>query len=667
MSNEDIIKTWVQDRLKETYSGYSIKQGNLSKEGAREWMPALYEAMIHASKSQNNERGSADFTYIAHGLEENQDYLIIIETKPDVSNLINIQDGRLLMDPKSTKEYAVNGAVWYGKSIQKETQAFPRIFALGVAGNYTRQKISAYYVNETGGIIDVPDTEAFAEFSDSQIDEYYRVNVQHKTPKSELRAEQLADYSEKLHNDIRSYTSLKSEEKAPLVAAILLAIHSKNLSLNMLNGSLSYHNNDGVLIFNAIQDYLDQRKREEPDFNDEKIGVIMSEFAFIKTTKPLYTPVNDLGNHSPLYQFTSELFQVYQSVKIGDDADLLGDFYSEFVKYGGTDGSVLGIVLTPKHITGLMSDLIEVGKDDYLLDPTTGSAAFLVAGMNRMIKQIPKDENYERTFRDIVANRLHGVEMQRSIYSVASSNMILRGDGKSNLSYGKFQDFKLKSQITGQEPQGTMYARADSFTKVLMNPPYSQGKKAPEIMFIKHALELMSKGGKLAVIVPISVFVSGGKEVTATKFKEFKEWLLNNHTVEAIITMNLQTFYPTATQTVIAIIRAWEPQEKKKTKLVNFIDDGYSVVPKKGLIPNGSQSAKRQKLIDVVVNGDTATPDFMMPIQLTVDNEWVHNAHYTNPDKPSDADFLQAVADFVAFKQDMILHGKDYLFNDQSK
>lgn len=665
MANEDIIKTWVQDRLKMVGEGYSIEKGNLSKESTQSWMPTLYDAMLHASKSQNNERGASDFAYLAHGVEENQDYLVIIETKSEISNLINIQDGRLLMDSKSTKTYAVNGAVWYAKSIQKETQSFPRIFALGVAGNYDRQKISAYYVNETGGIIDVPDTEGFFEFSDNQIDEYYRVNVQHRTPKSELRSEQLLDYSQKLHEDIRAYTSLKSEEKAPLVAAILLAIHSKNLTLNMLSGSTSAYNNDGVLVFNAIQDYLDQRKREEPDFNDEKIGVIMSEFAFIKSTKPLYTPIKALGNHSPLYQFTSELFDVYHSVKIGDDADLLGDFYSEFVKYGGTDGSVLGIVLTPKHITGLMADLIEVGKDDYLLDPTTGSGAFLVAGMNRMIKQIPKDESYEQKFRDVVANRLHGVEMQRSIYAVASSNMILRGDGKSNLAYGKFQDFKLTSQITGNESQETMYARAESFTKVLMNPPYSQGKKAPEIMFIKHALTLLSKGGKLAVIVPISVFVSGGKEVSATKFKDFKSWLLENHTVESIITMNPQTFYPTATQTVIAVIRAGEPQENKKTKLVNFVDDGYSVVPKKGLIPNGSQLTKRQKLIDVVVNGEYATNEFMISIQLTVDNEWVHNAHYTNPDKPSDADFLNAVADYVSFKQDMILHGKEFLFNDK--
>ena len=214
--------------------------------------------------------------------------------------------------------------------------------------------------------------------------------------------------------------------------------------------------------------------------------------------------------------------------------------------------------------------------------------------------------------------------------------------------------------------QGKVLSKAPKIDRVLMNPPYSQGKKAPEYKFVKHALELMDDGGILGVIMPISVFVSGGKDVSKKEMKSFKEWLLKDYVVKAIITMNPQTFYPTATQTVIAIIQKnlGNGQGSKKTKLINFTDDGYSVIPKKGLVPNGTEKSKRKQLIDVVVNDEDAPDDFMIKVQLTKDNEWLHNAHYTNPDKPTDGDFMKAIADYVAFKNDMELHGRGAMFHD---
>lgn len=665
--NEDIIKSWVSEKLKNIKPGYSLKKNNLAKESAQNAFPQLYDAMKHASKKQNNERGASDFSYIIHGNTSDSDYLVLVETKADPSDVVNLNNEVLVLDQKSTVNYAANGAVWYAKQIQKETQMFPKIFAIGVAGNYERQVIVPYFVNETGGIIKLPATKSFFEFSDDQVDEYYRVNVLHKTPQSEMDAETLSHFAAQLHNDIRNYTSLKNSQKAPLVAAILLGIHSKHLTLNMLNGSSSPDNNDGAQIYNAVSDYLEQRRRQEPDFDEDKIKVILSEFKFLSINKALYVKKRALDNHSPLYKFTEDLFEVYNTVKIGDDADLLGDFYSEFVKYNDLDGNVLGIVLTPKHITSLMADLVQIGPDNYFLDPTAGSGTFLVTAMNRMTTKIKKDEDYKKNFDNIVSHHLYGVELDPSIYSVAAANMILRGDGKSNMTYGDFFKYKLKNNNNHSDEdkkEDLLFSRAPKIDRILMNPPYSQGQKAPEIKFIRHALKLLSNGGRLGVIVPISVFVSGGKGVKSEPFKEFKRWLLSDYKVEAIITMNPLTFYPTATQTVVAIIskNVGIGQGNSKTKLINFSDDGYTLIPKKGLIPNKTDKLKRKQLIDVVVNDYDAPDEFMMKVQLTEDNEWIHNAHYTNPDHPTDGDFINTLADYIAFKQDMTLHGKGDLF-----
>ena len=674
MANEEIIKQWVIDKLSE--DGYSLPKGNLAKESAEKVFPSLYEAMAHASKKQNGNRGASDFSFLVKGADSSNQYLVLIETKDDNSNVINLNNDNLSLDEKSTVGYATNGAVWYGKQVQKETKQFPKIFAVGVAGNYDRQSIIPYFVNETGGFISLPKLRDFHEFTSENIDEYYRVNVEHQTPQSELKEEELSKIARKLHNDIRTYTSLKNTLKAPLVASILLGIHSKELTLSDLKGSISLKNNDGAIIYNAVDSYLEQRKKEEPDFDDSKITPILSEFEFIKVNKALYTPQKELANHSPLYEFTSVLFDVYNTVKIGEDADILGDFYSEFVKYNDSDGNVLGIVLTPKHITSLMAELIELSDKNYLLDPTTGSGAFLVAGMNRMISKIPHDSNYQKSFNEVVSHHLYGVENEPSIYSVAASNMILRGDGKSNMVYGNFFEYirksknsdveKAKKENIELEKKGKLVSKAPKIDRVLMNPPYSQGKKAPEYKFVKHALELMDDGGILGVIMPISVLVSGGKGVSKKEIKDFKEWLLKDYIVKSVITMNPQTFYPTATQTVIVIIQknVGIGQGNRKTKLINFTDDGYSVIPKKGLVPNGTEKSKRKQLLDVLLNDDDASDDFMLKVKLTKDNEWLHNAHYTNPDKPTDGDFMKAVADYVAFKNNMELHGKGGIFHD---
>lgn len=686
MANEDIIKTWVQDQLKAF--GISIEDNNLTKESENHLYPRLYEALVHASKKQTKQRGTTDFAFQIKGKDSNSDYWIIIETKDDTSYDKNEREGQLLFDVKSTQNYAANGAVWYAKQIQKESNLFEHIFAIGISGNYNRQKISSYYVNQTGGIIPLP-TSGLGTYTENNIDEFYRVNIEHKVPQSELNAVELKRFASKLHNDIRDYTSLKNSDKAPLIAAILLGIHSKKLSLGDLKGSTGDQTNDGMVIFRAVQDYLDERKKKEPDFDDSKVKPILHEFSLLYTTKALYTPTPALNNHTPLYQFLDDLFSVYNTVKIGDDSDLLGDFYSEFVKYNDSDGSVLGIVLTPHHITGLMADLLEISKEHYLLDPCTGSGAFLVAGMNRMIKGLDKSSpNYKTDFNEIVSHHLLGVEHEPSIYAVAASNMILRGDGKSNMIYGSIFDYKLNKDRGSKDGATTIYGNAPKIDRVLMNPPYSQGKKAPELSFIMKSLELLEDGGELAVIVPISIFVSGGKGVdkgsknngkktskykrydySTWGFEDYKRAILKDYFVKAIITMNPQSFYPTGTQTVIVIFKkaVGVGQGNKLTKLINFSDDGYSVIPKKGLIPNGTEKEKRDYLIDVVVNDKFAPENFMLKVNLTVDNEWLHNAHYTNPDKPTDADFMNAVADYIVFKQDMKLHGKGYLFDDDSK
>ena len=99
------------------------------------------------------------------------------------------------------------------------------------------------------------------------------------------------------------------------------------------------------------------------------------------------------------------------------------------MSYSGGDGQTLGIVLTPKHITELFCDLAQLKTTDKVFDPCCGTAGFLIAAMHKMVK-MTEDESQRRSIK---RDQLFGIELQSYMFTIATTNMILRGDGKSNL------------------------------------------------------------------------------------------------------------------------------------------------------------------------------------------------------------------------------------------
>ena len=61
--------------------------------------------------------------------------------------------------------------------------------------------------------------------------------------------------------------------------------------------------------------------------------------------------------------------------------DYLGRFYGEFVSYSGGDGQALGVVLTPRHITELFCELVDLKPTDVIFDPCCGTGGFLISGI----------------------------------------------------------------------------------------------------------------------------------------------------------------------------------------------------------------------------------------------------------------------------------------------
>ena len=641
------VKTdfWVNDLLKE--AGLNLDpQGSSIKE--------LNDALKTASKSGTGKVGFPEFVGVV------KDYIIVIEDKASVDKHDKREGTVLSLKVSAIKDYAMNGALFYAKHLIKNT-SYKKVIAFGVSGNEKRHKISPIFVDETEYYRELPDVESFISFNDTNIEEYYtREVLQEQTDTEKETAEILKDAAT-LHEDLRNYGNLKDIDKPLVVSGILLALNEsehKNFSIETLNGDKL--KTDGQKIYEAIEANL-KRVKVAPDVKRDKI---LSQFAIIKDTTVL-NEINPTLGKTPLRYYTDFLYEhIYKCIKYTYSAeDYLGRFYGEFMSYSGGDGQTLGIVLTPKHITELFCDLVAIKSDDIVLDPCCGTAGFLIAAMHNMFKQVviskklktKKEIECDPDIANIRKEQLHGFELQSYMFTIATTNMILRGDGKSNL---------INADFLAQEADKLQLKGA---TVGMMNPPYSQGsKKNPnlyEICFTEHLLDSLADGARCAVIVPQSSMT--GK---TTEEKNVKESILKHHTLEGVITLNKDTFYGVGVMPCIAVFTAHQPHNASKVcKFINFEDDGWKVFPHLGLLETESAKDKKQHLLDVWFNRVEADTSFCVESTVEASDEWLHSFYYFNDEAPTEKDFENAIGDYLSFEFSMIMQGHQELFEEEER
>ena len=637
MAKKEIMTDlWVYDMLKEVGV-----QNDFSAQGST--IKEIDEALATASKKGTGNVGFPEYVGVI------KDFLVVIEDKASLNKHVNRNEHDLIAeDIKSTTDYAVNGALFYGKHLAKNT-TYKKIIAIGVSGNEKNHRISPIFVDERGEYKELDDVETFISFSSDNINEYYEREILEVKTNDELKTEELLKVARSLHEDLRNYGNLEDKNKPLIVSGILLAlseIEHKNFDISDLIGDKI--RTDGSKIYKAIEDNL-KRANVSPEVKRDKL---LNQFNIIKDNNKINEKNSNLGK-TPLRYFTEVLYNsIFTNIKYSSSTeDYIGRFYGEFMSYSGGDGQSLGIILTPRHITDLFCELLDVKPTDKILDPCCGTAGFLIAAMHQML--LKTEDEFEQI--EIRKNRLFGIELQDYMFTIATTNMILRGDGKSNLENQDFLDQNpSKIQLKG-------------CTVGMMNPPYSQGSKQNpelyEINFVDHLLESLVEGARVAVIVPQSTFTGKTKDEQNLKTK-----ILSKHTLEGVITLNKNTFYGVGTNPCIGIFTVGIPHSKsKKAKFINFENDGYIVSKHVGLIDDGSAKDKKQHLLDVWNDEIEAPTHFCVSTTVADTDAWLHSFYYFNDEIPSDVDFEKTIADYLTFEVNMITHGRGYLFGIEEK
>lgn len=626
---------WVHDLLKE--AGIELDaQGSSIKE--------IDEALKSASKRGTGKAGFPEYVGVV------KDFLLVIEDKASLKNHIKRDaDNLISLKTKDVTDYAVNGAYFYARHLSQNT-LYKKIFAFGISGTEKKHKITPLFINDRGDLFELEDVESFISFNEKNIDEYYLKDVLKESTDTEKELEEILSDAKELHEHLRNYGNMKDEEKPLVVSGILLALRERdngNFSIDTLVGDTQI--TDGQKIYQAIESSF-KRTDLSPV---TKIDKILSQFTVIKDSMKL-NEINKTLKKTPLHFFTEFLDEhLYKSIKYTKSAeDYLGRFYGEFMRYSGGSGQTLGIVLTPRHITELFCDLLELKTTDRIFDPCCGTGGFLVAALHTMLS---KTEN-ESEKLNIRKNQLYGIELRPDMFTVATTNMILRGDGKSNL---HCDDFLMKNP---KQLQTEFRA-----TVGMLNPPYSQGTKNDsdlyEISFTEHLLDSLLPNSKCAVIVPQSSMTGKTNEE-----KSIKENILKHHTLEGVIMLQKDTFYGIGVIPCIAVFTSGQPHPKDKIcKFINFEDDGYKVAPHIGLLETEAVKDKKQHLLDVWFDRIEAENKFCVKTTVTHEDEWLHSFYYFNDEIPAQEDFEKTVGDYLTFEFSMIMQGRKYLFEEDSE
>lgn len=645
MGNEKATDQFVRDLLRDIGVTKPWEQ-----DGGPRWKR---NALAGGSKSKTGKaEGKPEFVFVV------DDFIVIVEDKKETRFTRFLKGDEVTTDFPYRQDYALNGAIHYATAMSRNGVPHDKgIFAVGIGGDEHHHEIAVAYIGP-GMIKPLDDLDNLDVFAEDSIGEYHSVAVLGNKPQAEVRLDTVKAAASRLHEGMRNYGSVENDRKAPLVSAILLALEKPGFDIDDLKGS--YDQNlpddwDGARIYKAAHDYM-LSKGFGPQ---QKIGTLLDQFAFIAKSPALNRVHSDLGI-TPLKWCAQILKSDVQRVVTEptmSSFDVLGNFYHEFISYGGGDGNTLGIVLTPDHVTTLMTELIDVGAGDWVLDPTAGTASFLIAAMHRMFKDAGDNEAVKE---DIRKNRLHGIELQDKLFAIGTTNMILRGDGKANFRRDSIFEAPLREMRGDLQDVSGNWVSGHGFTKVLLNPPYSQAKvklnrHLSELAFIEKALEFLNPGGRLAAIVPQPAMVGKTSEDKARKAS-----ILKSHTLDAVITMNPATFADSGVtpHTVIALFTAGRPHPKDaKVKFVNFENDGRKVQIHRGLTDDGTAASRRKHLLDVLRGDAVDDTRFIVRSEVTAQDEWLHSYFYFNDQPPSLSDFMATVADYLSWQVDMHAHG----------
>ena len=611
MANESKTESIVRKLLEE--NGYTNNDNIVIEEQSSD-NPKIDKLLKSASKSGKG-KGYPEFIISFRNTPDN---LVIIECKADIAKHESI-------DRKQYKDFAVDGALLYAANLKDQFN----VMAIAVSGETEREIKISHFLWLKGKL-------TYKDTNDKHIlNPQSLFNVIYKQAQPIDEEELIKKAIE--YNDLLHKYSIPEVERCTLISSILVALQDNVF----VDSYKSHHDSEDSEDYNPNESLIDslikscENVLKKNTLSLDKRETIIGEYKKIKQNhrfkSKFFTIKNNRQKNTVLRDLIDDLNGNVLPYVSKDGFDVLGNFYTQFIRYAGGD-SKTGLVLTPTHITDLFCELANLSEHDKVFDPCCGTGGFLVSAMKFMLKKSGNDLNNHKRIK---SNQLVGIDVRADMFSHACSNMMMRGDGKSHIHYGDCFDEKLKTLVSEEKPNN-----------VFLNPPYDRGEDE-QLRFVENAMDCMILGGLCIAICQMSAVVSSNKATV-----EARKRLFEKHTIEAVLSMPDSLFHPVGVITCIIILKAHKPHsDNKETFFGYFKDDGFVKVKNKGRIDqNNVWNNIKQKWLDTYYNQRNIAGLSVMQ-KVKPKDEWCSEAYMqTDYSKLTDSDFIKTIKNYVAYK-----------------
>jgi type I restriction enzyme M protein len=275
-----------------------------------------------------------------------------------------------------------------------------------------------------------------------------------------------------------------------------------------------------------------------------------------------------------------------------------------------------GQFFTPRHVVEMCVRMMNPKKTEFVLDPSCGSAGFLLHAMEWCYPAHDKDSRELRKHR-YAAKFLWGIDFEERAAKTSRALMLIAGDGHTNI-FGpdvssldpktwyetqsgqklisKLIEAKLLTKKPSKEDEPNILRDEDlawkyfdelQFDVILANPPfagemkdknmlshYDLGKPAlkrakdkaakeeRDVLFIERILKFLKPGGRAAIVLPQGKFNN-------SSLAFIREWILRKARLLAVVGLHPNTFKPhTGTKTSVLFVQKYTEVELEKIKSV---------------------------------------------------------------------------------------------------
>ncbi|MBQ2994577.1 MAG: SAM-dependent DNA methyltransferase, partial [Peptococcaceae bacterium] len=366
------------------------------------------------------------------------------------------------------------------------------------------------------------------------------------------------------------------------------------------------------------------------DFSADKMYTVMQEwvFPFIKTlhndktsayAKYMDDAIFKIPTPLMLDKIVTALDDIYAQMAQLKDNDTRGDIYEYLLSKIATAG-VNGQFRTPRHIIRMMVELMAPTATDTICDPACGTSGFLVSA-SEYLKETHKEDIFfnKQNKKHYMNHMFHGYDMDRTMLRIGAMNMMTHGVDNPIIEYRD----SLSDQNTDK----------DQYSLILANPPFKGSldadivsadllkvckTKKTELLFLTLFLRMLKVGGRCACIVPDGVLFG-----SSTAHKAIRKELVENHRLEAVISMPSGVFKPYAgVSTGILIFTKTGHGGTDNVWFYDMKADGYSLDDKRSPIADNDipDIIARFHNIGAEAERKRTEQSFFVPKQDIVDN-----------------------------------------------